>query len=154
MNKRMVMSLVLALATTGFVQAAPNNAPIAGVTVEREGGMYNNPGQGYWQDGHRMGPRGGGYHHGQRGQHWQQGPNGHRQGGVAMGLLTQAEAQAFHENIMASKDYNSCKKVQNQQHQTVLKRAKDKGMSFPTEPRKAGVCERLSDRGYFDRTTK
>ncbi|MBP6861510.1 MAG: hypothetical protein KBC57_04045 [Neisseriaceae bacterium] len=157
MNKKMMLglSLALSMATTGLVQAATNNATIPGVTIEREGGNAANQAQPrHWQEGHRMGPRGGQH---QRGQHWQQGqqgPNGHHQGGMTGGLLTQAEAQTFRDQIMNSKDYNSCKRVQNQQHKTLLKRAKDKGVALPAEPRKAGMCERMADRGYFNRATK
>ncbi|MGO3857981.1 MAG: hypothetical protein ACTJHL_01925 [Neisseriaceae bacterium] len=155
MNKHMILSLSLALtmAATGLAQANTVNGAIPGVTVERDGGTSATQGQrqwqgGHWQGGHRMGPRG---DH-QRGQHWQQGPNGHRSGGMAAGLLTQAEAQTYHDQIMNSKDYNSCKRVQNQQHKTLLQRAKEKGVAFPAEPRKAGMCERMADRGYFDRS--
>ncbi len=141
MNNKMILGLTLALtmATSAWAQT-PNDLP--GVTVERSSVQAGQP---HWQDGHRKG----GHRQHQRGQ---QGQHPQRHQGMAAGLLTQAEAQTFREQLMASKDYNACKRVQTQQHATLLKRAKDKGVTFPAEPRKAGACERMSDQGYFNRS--
>ena len=145
MNNKMILGLTLALtlATSAWAQT-PNDLP--GVTVERSSSAQAAPGQ--WQDGHRKGGHGNMHQRGQQGQH----PSAGRHQGMAAGLLTKAEAQTFRDQLMASKDYNACKRVQTQQHATLLKRAKDKGVTFPAEPRKAGMCERMSDRGYFNRT--
>lgn len=134
--KKLILGLSLALvAATGFSQAQTSKAP-------------NNQGNGYYNNGGWCGG-GMGYGHGGYGHRGM--GRGHMMGGghMGMGYMSPAEMEEMHNKISSTKSYNECKKVQDANHKEMVKRAKAQGVSIPNDPPRAGICERLSDQGYF-----
>lgn len=133
--KKLILGLSLALvAATGISQAQTNNAP-----------RGNGNGNGYYNNGGWCGG-GMGYGHGHREM-----GRGHMMGGrhMGMGYMNPAEMNEMQDKIYSSKSYNECKKVQETNHKEMVKRAKAQGVNMPSDPPRAGICERLSDQGYF-----
>lgn len=71
-------------------------------------------------------------------------------GGPAMAaanLMTPEERTAYQVKMRAVKTYDECKLVQQEQHQTIETRAKEKGITLPT-PR-MNRCDRMKARGLI-----
>lgn len=64
-------------------------------------------------------------------------------------FMSQAEEMAYQDQMFASKNYNDCRKIQDQQYTKVVSNAKANGINLPKNPPKIGLCEELSDNGYF-----
>lgn len=62
-------------------------------------------------------------------------------------LLSPEERTAHRERMLAAKSYDECKAVQAAQHQIVVERAKERGVTLPT-PRRNG-CDVMQSRGLF-----
>lgn len=62
-------------------------------------------------------------------------------------LMSAEERTAHRDKMLSAKTYAECKAVQNEQHQLMEARAKEKHMTLPT-PRQ-NVCDRMKARGLL-----
>lgn len=62
-------------------------------------------------------------------------------------LMSAEERAAHRDKMTAAKTHEECKAVQDQQHQAMEMRAKEKGVTLPA-PRQNG-CDRMKARGFF-----
>ena len=62
-------------------------------------------------------------------------------------LMSAEERTAHRDKMLAAKTYDECKALQEEQHQAMEERAKEKGKSL-REPRQ-NSCERMKARGFF-----
>ncbi|WP_434778134.1 hypothetical protein [Neisseria sp. Ec49-e6-T10] len=140
MMKKLTISVVLLgfLSMTGVLYAQTNSTQSGN----------NNPNADWGWCGGGMGH---GYGHG--GKMWSNHSNRHRGGYMHQGtnLMTQEEFISHRDKLYSAKNYNDCKLIQKEYHNNMVKRAKEQGVTVPNNPPAFGFCERLNDRGYFNK---
>ena len=63
-------------------------------------------------------------------------------------LRSPEERTAHRDKMWSAKSYDECKAIREEQHKTMLERAKDQGKTLPT-PRQ-NVCDRMKSQGKFN----
>ena len=130
----LVVVLGLALAQSAFAQPAGGQGMGPGAGMAPGAGM--GPGAGVGPGG-GMGPGAG------KGMRF--GFNKDNTPGWA--LMSAEERSAHRDRMRAAKSYEECKNLQDEHHQAMLARAKEKGVTLPA-PRFNG-CDRMKARGFF-----
>ncbi len=62
-------------------------------------------------------------------------------------LMSAEERSAYHDKMLAAKSYDECKALQDEQHQAMAARAKERGKTLRGPRRNA--CGKMKARGFF-----
>lgn len=64
------------------------------------------------------------------------------------GMMTPEERNAHRQQMLSAKSLEECRAIQQQHHDQMAARAKERGMTMPASPRR-DPCQWMQSRGYF-----